>query len=245
VTLSTNAAVGGGGIYQYVTGAVILSSTTLRGNTASKGAGIYSAGATSLADTTLSGNPASSDGGGIYNSAGTSLTNVTLSGNSARSSGGGIYDVGAALLRNVTLSGNSAATGSGIFTYDQGPGSYVTLTNTILAYSPTGGNCAGKVIQSAKYSISSDNFCALNGSGNLIRTDPLLTALGNYGGPTAVHMLKLGSQAIDVVVGTDAPPFDQRGLPRGQGLGHDAGSVERQPNDSSLAPRLSLPYLTR
>ena len=199
----------------------------------------------SLAATTLSDNRASSDGGGIYNSAYASLTNVTLSGNSAGGSGGGIYDVGVARLRNATLSGNSAASGGGIFTYDQGAGSYVTLTNTILAYSPTGGNCAGKVIQSAKYSLSSDNFCVLNGSGNLIHTDPLLTALGNYGGPTAVHMLKIGSPAIDIVVGTDSPPLDQRGLPRGQGLGHDADSVERQSNDSSLAPRTYLPFLKR
>jgi hypothetical protein len=76
--------------------------------------------------------------------------------------------------------------------------------------------------------------------------DPLLTGLGNYGGPTLVHMLKLGSPAIDGVVGTDAPTADQRGAPRPNPFGSfDIGAVERQPNDSDLAPRLYLPLIVR
>jgi hypothetical protein len=75
--------------------------------------------------------------------------------------------------------------------------------------------------------------------------DPLLTALGNYGGPTPVHMLKLGSPAIDGVVGNDAPATDQRGKPRPQGGGYDIGAVERQPSDSDLVPRVYLPLILR
>ena len=75
--------------------------------------------------------------------------------------------------------------------------------------------------------------------------DPLLTALGNYGGPTQVHMLKSLSPAKDGIVGTDAPGTDQRGVLRPQDLGFDIGAVERQPGASDLAPRLYLPLIRR
>ena len=128
------------------------------------------------------------------------------------------------------------------------------LTNTILAYSPSGGNCDG-TITASKFTFSSDNTCALPVA-NTIKgmnpnaLDPLLTALGNYDGPTLVHMLKLGSPAIDGVVGNDAPAKDQRGVTRPKQIpgypgGNDIGAVERQPTDSDLAPRLYLPLIVR
>jgi hypothetical protein len=58
---------------------------------------------------------------------------------------------------------------------------------------------------------------AAPGDQNLL--DPLLTALGNYGGPTPVHIPKLGSPAIDGVQGIDGPLTNQRGLLRPQGSG--------------------------
>ena len=85
----------------------------------------------------------------------------------------------------------------------------------------------------------------LAGAGDRNNVDPMLTALGNYGGPTQVHMLKLGSPAIDGVAGSDAPTTDQRGLPRPQGGSYDIGSVKRQPTDSDLVPRLYLPLVQR
>jgi hypothetical protein len=125
------------------------------------------------------------------------------------------------------------------------------MTNTILAYSPAGGNCAGISIELSKYTLSSDNSCALP-SGHTINghnpnlLDPLLTALGNYGGPTLVHMLKANSPAIAGIVGSDAPLTDQRGKVRpGPDGSFDIGAVERQPTDSDLAPRLYLPMLRR
>ena len=39
----------------------------------------------------------------------------------------------------------------------------------------------------------------------------MLTALGNYGGPTQVHMPTLGSPAIAGIRGNDSPETDQRG----------------------------------
>jgi hypothetical protein len=146
----------------------------------------------------------------------------------------------------VTLSNNSATSGGALF-MDSGHTTW--LTNTILAYSSAGGNCNGTITLS-KFTFSSDNTCALTGTGDQNRVDPLITALGNYGGPTQVHMLKLGSPAIDGVVGYDAPGTDQRGVTRPQQIlgypgGFDIGAVERQQSDSDLAPRLYLPLLVR
>jgi hypothetical protein len=124
----------------------------------------------------------------------------------------------------------------------------VTLKNSLVANSPAGGNCGGAPLtnnNSDKYSLASDNTCALSGTGSQNNVDPLLTGLGHYGGPTQVHMLKAGSPAIDGVSGSDAPATDQRGKPRPQGAGFDIGAVERQPSDSDLVPWLYLPLLVR
>jgi predicted outer membrane repeat protein len=251
-TLSGNSAVDGGGIYNKFGSANLLNST-LSGNSAVNGGGIYNyLGSAKLLNSTLSGNSAS-QGGGMGNFGGmATLNNSTLGSNSA-SQGGGMYNIGGwATLNNSTLSGNSASNDGGAIWNDID--STATLNNTILAYSPAGSNCRGPI--SASYSISSDNTCALTGlvkGLNPNNLDPLLTALGNYGGPTLVHMLKLGSPAID---GGDnmrcAQPYifnrDQRGAGRlgpGNGTACDIGAVERQSNDSDLAPRLYLPLIKR
>jgi CSLREA domain-containing protein len=247
-TLSGNSAGNGGGIVNL--GTATLNNSTLSGNSARVygGGGIYNyAGTATLNNSTLNGNTAGGNGGGIFNTGGTAtLTNSTLSANSAKQQGGGIYNQSSVSLLNVTLSNNSATTGGALFMVS---GYTTVLTNTILAYSPAGFNCYG-AITASKSTISSDNSCPLTGTGDQPRVDPLLTALGNYGGPTQVHMLKLGSPAIDGVVGIDAPAFDQRGVTRPQQIlgypgGYDIGAVERQTGDSDLAPRLYLPLLVR
>ncbi len=236
----------GGGIYN--NGTLILNNSTLSGNSADGvGGGLFNGGEAVLTNITLSGN-AAAESGGLYNASLATLTliNSTLSGNSARDFGGGLINNYHATLMNVTLSGNAATTGGALYTSD---GATTVLTNTILAYSPTGGNCVGSIAAS-KFTFSSDNTCALPAA-NTIKgmnpngLDPLLMALGNYGGPTQVHMLKLGSPAIDGVVGSDAPSTDQRGLPRPQGGGYDIGAVERQPSDVDIIPKLWLPLIVR
>jgi predicted outer membrane repeat protein len=155
---------------------------------------------------------------------------------------------------NVTVSNNSATSGGALF---MASGHTTVLTNTILAYGPAGGNCNG-TITASKFTFSSDLTCGLP-AGNTIKgndpngLDPLLTALGNYGGPTLVHMLKLGSPAIDSGDNTvcAAPPinnFDQRSAARvglGTGTECDIGAVERLASDSDLVPRLYLPLIKR
>jgi hypothetical protein len=129
-TLSGNSAIYGGGIYNH-SGTLTLSNSTLSGNTARYGGGIYNNGTLTLSNSTLSGNSAG-HAGGIYNSTGTlTVSNSTLSGNYADYEGGGIYNQGTLTLSNSTLSGNSAELyhGGGIYTYGTRP---VTLTNVTL-----------------------------------------------------------------------------------------------------------------
>jgi parallel beta-helix repeat protein len=209
VTLSGNSATLGGGLI--TNGMLAMTGCTVSGNSAATGAGLVASGGDStLADCTLSGNSASGDGGGAYNEGqnanGTlALVNCTVSGNSAGGAGGGLNNEATMSLFNCTVSGN---TGHHI---DGGVANYGTLSlsNTIVA-----GNNGGDV--GGSYS----------GSNNLIGGNPLLAALGDYGGPIATMALLPGSPAIGGGTSTGAPAFDQRGQPRS---GHvDIGAFQSQ-----------------
>jgi uncharacterized repeat protein (TIGR01451 family) len=86
------------------------------GTSSSLGGGVYNRlGTVTLTNSTVSGNSAIF-GGGVYNSFSgtTTLTNSTISGNSA-SSGGGVYiNAGTATLTRTLVSGNTAASGAEI-----------------------------------------------------------------------------------------------------------------------------------
>jgi hypothetical protein len=246
-TLSGNSASIGGGLTDNI-GTTTINNSTLSGNSASNaGGGIYSFGTVNLNSSTLSGNTAGNGGGGFYNDHSVAtVTNSTLSGNSTATLGGGFFNSGSATFYNATLANNSAATGGELYIQAGAP---TVLSNTILAYSPASGNCAG-TITSSEFTLSSDLTCGLPPA-NKIKgldpngLDPLLSVLGNFGGPTQVHMPKANSPAVDGIVGNDAPATDQRGMPRPAGPGYDIGSVERQPSDTDLAPRLWLPLIER
>src|SRR5262249_3975201 len=123
------------------------------------------------------------------------------------------------------------------------------LTNTIAAYSPSGGNCAGSSIASSKFTFSSDNTCGLP-PGDTIKgsnpnsLDPLLSALGNFVGPTLVHMPSANSPAVDGVVGSGAASIEQRGVARPQGVGYDIGAVEYTPRLNQTINFAPLPDRT-
>lgn len=238
---------GGGGLYNNTPGSIFFTNTSLSDNASTgHGSGLFNAGSAMLSNAILADNTSGASGGAVYNVAGLELTNATLSGNSADSHGGGLDNAGNAVLINVTISDNSAAvSGGGIFNI---AGYNVNLKNSIVANSPLGGNCAGAALttnNADKYSLSSDNTCALAGTGSQNGVDPMLTPLGDFGGDTLVQMLEIGSPAIDGVAGSDAPLIDQRNLPRPQGGGYDIGAVERQPGDTDLPPGLYLPLIIR
>jgi hypothetical protein len=163
------------------------------------------------------------------------VNNSTLSGNSAGANGGGIANAATLKVSNSTLSGNSAGEGGGIRSY--GNTIHTTLQNSIVANSPSGGNCSG-TMTSKGYNLSSDGTCNFNGTGDLNNTDPKLGQLGNYGGPTQTIPVLYGSPAIDAGNPNgctdghgDLLKTDQRGLPRPDkedSGGCDMGAFERQ-----------------
>ncbi|TVP76785.1 MAG: hypothetical protein EA353_11555 [Puniceicoccaceae bacterium] len=106
---------------------VALHSLTLIG-------GIYNSGTLTLNRSTLSGNSAFL-GGGIYNYFGGTVTlnQSTLSGNSASSSGGGISNGGALMLTNSIVAGNTAFSGGNIAGHFEEFGSNLTSGDPLLA----------------------------------------------------------------------------------------------------------------
>jgi hypothetical protein len=251
VTLSGNqASFGGGGMYNFF-GTAGLSGVTFNGNSAGSGGGMQNDdGVAMLTNVTLSGNAATNYGGGIVNTSGTAtLTNVTLSGNAATNIGGGIFNgYGAVNLTNVTLSGNAATnSGGGIWQNSDMATKTVRLKNTIVANSPSGGNCfkepSGAPIISDNFNLSSDNSCApyFNKSADWNNENPNLSPLGNNGGSTLTHVPFPPSKAVDG--GSACPSPDQRGVSRPQGIACDIGAVEYVSGEK--APWLFLPLIRR
>jgi len=224
-------------------GTMTLSNCTLKGNRG----GIGNAGTMSLANCTLQGNKGG-QGGAIHNQGTLSLTNCTLERNKARFGvGGGILNIGTLTLTNCTLNRNTAYAGKGslggggIWHFSGGT---ATLTNTIIANSGKGGDCAGDPVTSNGHNLSSDGSCFMSGGTDLPNTDPLLAKFANYGGSTDTLALCSApgvpsarctgtSPAIDAGDDTvTGPPdnltTDQRGLPRQAGLHVDIGAYEAQ-----------------
>jgi CSLREA domain-containing protein len=223
----------GGGLANF--GTLVLTNCIVSGNAANKlGGGLYNGGTATLSNCTVSGNNAQLRlGGGLYNHAGgtLSLTNCTVSGNTANVAGG-LYNGGAATLTNCTVSGNSAAIlGGGLFIF----GVTITLTNTIVAGNP-GGDVHGALDPASAHNLVGDGTGMTgigNGSqGNQVGTaqapiDPLLSAPGDYGGPTPTMALLPASPALGGGgTGPGIPTADQRGQPR---IGHaDIGAFQSQ-----------------
>ncbi len=232
-TLSGNSAAYGGGIYNDL-GTVTVSNSTVSGNSATCGGGINNFGGTvTVSNSTLSGNSAAC-GGGIVNNYYSTLTvsNSTLSGNSA-TEGGGISNYYSTLtVSNSTLSGNSADYGGGIENYY----STVYVKSTIVANSPSGGDCVSSLgtFTAAGTNLDTDGTCAA--------LDPHFTQvtsaqlnLGplalNPPGTTATHALLAGSVPIDAAsdcldYSSNPVTTDERGVPRPQGSACDIGAYE-------------------
>lgn len=237
----------GGGVFATRNGSVTITDSTISGNTASKsGGGIsligditFSAGTLMVQRSTISGNTAISDSGGgidLYlNTGQVTVANSTFSGNTA-GSGGGMRNLNVfgpmVEIVNSTFSGNTAGSGGGGGLNLAGS---TTVENTIIANSPSGGDCVGIAAAGSINNLIEDsgNACGLiNGSnGNIVGTDPNLSALANNGGPTQTMALLTGSAAIDAgadAVCSAAPVsnLDQRSYVRPAGVHCDIGAYE-------------------
>jgi hypothetical protein len=110
------------------------------------------------------------------------------------------------------------------------------LKNTILANSPTGGNCSGGITDGGGNLSYPDTTCpGVNG-------DPVLGPLQNNGGPTHTRALGPGSAALDagndaICAASPVNNLDQRGITRPQGPHCDIGAYELfQPTDYVYLP---------
>lgn len=214
-TISGNTATSrGGGIYLYDTDGIepfVIDRTTISGNSADTGAGIYLYGPDTpviIRNTTISGNTAVSEGGGVFLDSVNSPNVVafehsTVAGNSAGVAGGNLT-----ILDAVTLSHTVVADGTAPSAPDVG--------GTSLAFD-------------ANYSLIEDaTGLTLNGTGNITGTDPALGALAANGGPTFTHRPSNSSPLVNAgdpaIVGQ--PATDQRGVIRIIGAAIDIGAVE-------------------
>ncbi len=238
--LSGNVALlGAGGAIENVGGVLTVTDSVFDGNHADfGGGGIDNTGTLRVVNSTFANNrtTAGSDGGGIANSASAILTvtNSTFSGNSTSFEGGAIFnDGGTVTATNSTLANNSAGTfGGGIM--NKGTGATVTLTNTTVSGNTAGtggGGISGPDALTLTNTIVAGNTpFDINGaqganSHSIVGGNPLLSALGDHGGPTQTMVPLPGSPAIGtgdpgVCASTTAPTGapvggkDQRGVAR-------------------------------
>jgi len=115
-SLSGNAALFGGGIYNY--GTLTMTNSSLSGNKAEHGpgGGISNQGTLVMTSSSLSGNTADS-GGGIANGYEIVISRSSFNGNTAVFEGGGIANFETMTMNNSVLSGNAASLGGGISNY--------------------------------------------------------------------------------------------------------------------------------
>jgi subtilisin family serine protease len=234
---ATNA---GGGIWFTTSSHVDISESTIDGNEAVYGGGIF--GHLAFTDSlkidrsTISGNTASGIGGGIQlqelasisTTGGGSITNSTISGNTGAYTGGIRIAYGATMvIRNTTITGNKGDWGGGLTTTWQSSTVHtlVTLHNTIVADNRNAADTANSDYAGHNnlQSASSYNLMGLGGSGGLsngVNGNIVLTGsqtaglapLADNGGPTKTHALLAGSFAIDAGSNELAADliFDQR-----------------------------------
>ena len=254
VTIRSNqASVAGGGIYLVDTIASSLarlgvSHTTISGNTAQQGGGIYfqGFGSAGVFQTTLA------------------LTNTTVSGNTVGHDGGGIYDRGGLVqLANVTIANNrvnlpavdnGGVGGGGLFVSSSG-GFTATLDvkNSIVGDNSRRkegvlftfqDDCNGVFTSFGHNLISSTTNCVINQTlTDLLNVDPKLEPLQNNGGLTHTQALLKSSPAIDggnpngcIDFAVTIVTTDQRSFTRPASGRCDIGAYEYYPNAYYVSP---------
>ncbi len=196
---------------------LILSNSTLMGNTAKLGGGgLYNNGTATLTASTIAGNFANqagsllaSDGGGVNNDGTVTLVACTVSGNTTTADGGGVYNGGLgankATLNDTIVAGNTGVgTGASDIAISGNNGVPVVGSYNLIGPGGTGGLVNGT-------------------NGNIVLTSLTnlgLTSLGDFGGPTETMALlstsagiAAGSQPLEVDSQGHPLLADQRGMP--------------------------------
>lgn len=132
----------GGGVYA-TNGRLIITNSTISGNSARSGGGLYNAGELSplnipsrveIRDSVISGNSADS-GGGVYNTheGALTLTDATFDGNSAGDYGGGVANTGRTALtitRGAFTNNQAVSDGGGVYSHSERPLNIIASTFT-------------------------------------------------------------------------------------------------------------------
>ncbi|MDQ3956409.1 MAG: hypothetical protein M3285_12765 [Actinomycetota bacterium] len=247
-----------GGILNSSASRLTLTRSSVSGNDVSTGTagGIFNDGKMTLTNVSIVANDAEGDNaasGGIHNQtdAGESvkLRNVTISGNSA-DVGGGILitSTGTMDIEYSTIAGNSSqpGVGAGIHQY----GGTINLRSSIISGNGSPGmekDCAG--VDTPVNSLGDNveggptNDCGILPLGGDVLGNPQLRGLQDNGGPTFTRAIRRTSPARNLVsAGADyCGGSDQRGVPRPQSNGCDAGSYEYATCPPRVVNRVGTP----
>ncbi|WP_164689366.1 right-handed parallel beta-helix repeat-containing protein [Herpetosiphon llansteffanensis] len=202
-------------------GNLTIRDSVFRNNRAgSSGGAIYAdTGTITIEQSTFDSNTAGINGGAIWIEHNTTnLINSTIVNNTAPNGGGFAAFIATANLVHTTFSANSGTNGADLRIIS----SSVNSSNTILANSRSGPNCAGGLAININTLIE-DGSC-----GATITGDPLLASLADYTGSTPTMALLPGSPAIDAGDSAVCALTDQRGIARPHGVGCDLGAFESQ-----------------
>ena len=206
-------------------------------NTAPTGGALYFHNSTLvMTATTLSGNTASGPGGAVDADSSTlTFTNDTFADNiSQKGLGGAIVLFGnGGTLQNVTFLGNQSSGGPGYFGAAIGGNTALTINNTLFSQNTTK-DCGSPMACAAGSSTGSHDLqwpkthavCATVDTActpGTVFSDPELGALQSNGGPTKTAAPAPGSPAVGI--GQTCPSTDQRGVAR-PASGCTAGAVE-------------------
>ncbi len=214
-TVSDNTAVAlsGGGIL-VLGGQADISDSTVSGNTARQGGGVYSnhlydesqytylPASIRIAHSTIYDNSALFGGGVKANNTTLTVFNSTISGNSATYSGGGVYtSQGATEIVHATITGNTVGVGSGggIVFFSEAAATF-TIYNSLVANQASGNDCSTyNPLTSLGYNLESGTSCGFGATGDIQNGNANLGPLADNGGPTLTHALLSGSGAIDQI----------------------------------------------
>jgi hypothetical protein len=230
----------GGAIFRTPDGAIqttTIDRSSFSGNTAPSGGALYFHNSNLVVtNSTLSGNTASGSGGGLFSDSSTlTFTNDTFADNvSQQGLGGSIVLFGnGGTLQNVTFLGNQATGGPGFYGAAIGGGTVLTITNTLFSGNTTK-DCNSPMACAVGTSTGSDDLqwpathavCSTADvacTTGTVFSNPELGVLQNNGGPTLTAAPIPGSPAVGI--GQSCPATDQRGVAR-PSSGCTAGAVE-------------------
>jgi hypothetical protein len=237
-TVDGNTADGPGGAIFTLDGDVTVIRSTVNGNRADDRGGAISGEAdVTVIDSTIARNAAVAHvGGGLWARGNLHVENSTISNNYAEGVGGGVLGAGAVELVHATISDNIAPVAANV-----GAGERLQAFGSIIGpakldpvggeVQPTDRNCQVPASASGGHNLVTDSSCGLAGPGDIVDAgDPRLGALHSNGGLGETRLPLGRSRALDLI-----PPAacrltrDERGLPRPQGRGCDAGAVEVSP----------------